>query len=328
MFGLHAGAAPSADLKDSLGDIPAGFDMAVQRRLSFSGSMHEGLRVSLCEPFVYVYTATSLNVPGALRGTTSYDGVTSGAQYPYALALNPYRMPTYESIGTSSSWAVGMTTAVASFLQQLLSCFGRYQVLSKLKLHYKPLVPTTDTANFVLAVTADGAHPVVGVSGNAGADFPVVSELDNGMNSVSFASWMPWSVEFPVDNTSKYTYQIPAYSTSTTSLTYPESDTRSCSFGSIACLWGNSGASYGNRGLLFWEYDIDLLDPFPINAETFPLTRILCRERLLEAKLPAPPRLKVDEPDDEPDLVSVRSSVPAPPPSSSRKPSAPAAASR
>jgi hypothetical protein len=270
LFPPFSGAA--ATLGDGLGDIPAGFTAPVQRRMQITGSMHQGLRLSLREPLALIgfNTYVTGSPPAGLIMQASIDGTSVQSQAPYVIGLSPFRLPMYQGAGVYAL-QTGMAFAQATFLEMLAICFSKYRVKRAIKLHYRPLVSTTDAANFGLAVTADGAHPVAGINGtNASgyANFPTLATLENGPTSISFASWMPWSVEWNIDNAEKYTYCLPNY----TSSAYPEADIRTTCFGSLACITGTVG-SVGTKGMLYWELEVDLLDPYPLYAVAASLSR-------------------------------------------------------
>jgi len=272
LFPLFAGAA--ATLGDGLGDIPAGFTAPVKRRMEVTGSMHQGLRLSLREPLalVSVNSVASGTPANALTMQSSVNGSTVQANAVYVVGLNPYRLPFYQGISSSTN-SVGVAFAQATFLEMLAMCFGKYRVKRAMKLHYRPLVSTTDAGNFALAVTSDGAHPVAGLNstviGTGAPNYPTVALLENGPTSISFASWMPWSVEWNIDNTEKYAYCLPNYGN--TSPFYPESDVRTTCFGSLACISG--AGTDGTKGMLYWELEIDLLDPYPLLSVAASLSR-------------------------------------------------------
>jgi hypothetical protein len=160
-----------------------------------------------------------------------------------------------------------MSFALSFMLSNMAESFGKYRVRGgKMKLHYNPLVPTSSTQSFTLAVSADGAHPVIGVVGTTQLEYPSYISLQQGPQSISFPAWLPWSAEYDVDDSEKYTYCVPIFSTS--NVVYPEPDTRSTAFGSLACFAGTSNV--GTYGELYWEADFELWDPFPLGVPVRP----------------------------------------------------------
>jgi hypothetical protein len=233
----------------------------------------------------------------------SVDDTTLTSVYPYAISLNPFRNMFYANVSTTD-WAAGIAFALAPFLANLSVSFGKFRVKSRLKLHYKPLVNLSDPSFFALAVSSDGAHPTVGLAGTAALNFPTLASLAAGPQTVEFAAWMPWSVEWEIDGTDKYTYQVPHATIDTVTFVWDEPDTRQCSFGSAACLAG-SGSTPGIKGMLYWDFSVDLADPYPLGTPTRPLYLSTLTDgaakwlepgsRLEEKKTPGP----VPSPDDD-----------------------------
>jgi hypothetical protein len=267
-----------------LGDepgVPAGYMSQVIRHFRFSGDMYRGVTISLCEPFCYIGVPATRPMditwdPG-LSVLGSIDGSTVTEQTPWTMGLNPYRGPMYiGSYGDSAAIQEGISFADSTFLANIAQSFTDFRVKGTLKLHYRPLVPTADTHNFILAVSNDGAHPIVGVSQFQSLPTPTFAKLDNGITSISFASWMPWSCEWPIDNSPKKMYQVPQYNMPEGAvMQYSEADTRMCNFGSIACLSSdNTGSDSATlSGQLYWEYEVEFLGPYPVSTQVFGLSR-------------------------------------------------------
>jgi hypothetical protein len=271
LFPLHSSTTPSSLPTDLAGgEMPLAFTAPVQRKFEFSGSMHHGLTVHLCEPLCYIGIPSS---PTATQGSFftvgSVDDTNIISVYPYTISLNPFRSMFYQFL-SNTDWTVGIAFALAPFLSNLAVSFGKFRVKTRLKLHYKPLVNLSDPSFFALAVSSDGAHPTIGLVGTAAFNYPTFASLAAGPQSVEFAAWLPWSVEWDVDGTEKYMYQVPHASADTTSFVFDEPDTRQCSFGSVACLAG-SGSTTGIKGMLYWDFSVDLVDPYPLGTPTRPL---------------------------------------------------------
>jgi hypothetical protein len=255
------------------GGVPAGYTSRPKPYCTMLGDFSDSVRIKILEPFCYIgigSTAYSY-VPyaPAIIMNTSADGSTLGYRAATSVAFNPYRCPFYSTPGAPpSTWYSGVAFPMAIFSQIFSQAFSEFQVSGRMRLHYQPLCPTSDLSNFALAVAPDGAHPLVGVSGNAYLDFPTFSTCELGPNSISFAGWEPWSAEFVIDNAKKFMYQVPNYSGGGSSTLYPEPDTRSCSFGSMSCAFSGITAGSANiaKGLLYWELDLHLQGPVPIGA--------------------------------------------------------------
>jgi len=277
-----------AEVKD-LKDIPAAYTGMVHRQFEMKGSMYGGMRMRILEPLAYIVTfapAVSGTNP-ALYMFGSNDGASIGLASPYAIALSPYRMPFYSTV-TASTWNSGVVIPNATFLTQFAVNYGRYRNCGRQKLHYRPLVNVQDTANFALAISSDPAHPVIGIPASLVVAFPTLPVLDNGPSSLSFASYEPWSAEFDVDMTPKYTYCLPKYGEGSAAIYYPEADTRSTCFGSLAIQYGSSGASYGTKGILYWENEYEFWDAYPLATNPMPFTLREEEQPEKERKLPPP----------------------------------------
>jgi hypothetical protein len=198
---------------------------------------------------------------------TSIDGVGDNVSIRtfYVGALSPWRLPFYQ-YNSTTTWSSGVAFVNATFLAAVAQSFTKYQVHGDLKLHYRPLTASIATDNYILAVTADPAHPVVGLQENPTVNFPTTATLNNGPASVQFVAWAPWSASFPVDNTPKHMYCFPQFATGTSTITYQEEDLRTTCFGSICALAAqdNSSSLITTAGELYWEYTVDFMDPFPI----------------------------------------------------------------
>jgi hypothetical protein len=313
----------------ALGDVPgvpAGYMAQVQRHFRFSGDMYSGVDLHLCEPLCLIGPPNENNTayPGLIF-SSSTDGSTVADTSISTVALNPLRC-LMKSFYTSSHWNNGIAFADAAFLANIVQSFTDFQVQSTLSLHYRPLVPTSDTNNFILAVSNDGAHPIVGVPQAAAPSYPTFTNLDNGITSIAFPSWEPWSCEWPVDHSMKKVYQLPVYTSDTATATYPEPDTRMCSFGSLACVSSyNTGTdAAGISGQLYWEFKLRLSGPFPISARNPVFTRLLglAHDRILARTLTPVVRLGPKQPievkggvarvstDDDDFVVTTPSSLP------------------
>jgi len=235
------------------------------------GDFSNSVRIKVLEPLCYIGIGSTSYAFGsytpALIANTSVDGGTTSFRPATSVALNPFRMPFYTTPGSApSTWYTGFLFPMAAFSQIFSQAFSEFQVSGRMTLHYQPICPTSDLSNFSLIVTPDGAHPLVGVTGNAFLDFPTFSTCEVGPNSIAFAGWEPWSAEFVIDNAKKFMYQVPVYGGPGTAL-FPEPDTRDCSFGSMSCAFSGLPPSSGGslaKGLLYWEIDLHLSGPIPI----------------------------------------------------------------
>lgn len=278
------GVSELKDLKD-LTNIPIAYTGMVHRQFEMKGSMYGGMRVRVLEPFAFLTTlapAVSGTNP-ALYMFGSNDGASIGIATPYAVGLCPYRMPFYSAV-TSSTWNSGFAIPNATFLTQMAVNYGRFRNCGRQKFHYRPLVNTFDTASFIMAVSSDPAHPVIGIPASLVVAFPTGPVLDNGPSSLAFTSYEPWSAEFDVDTTPKYTYLCPKYGEGSAAVYYPEADTRTTCHGSLGLQYLTPGASYGTKGILYWENEYEFWDAYPLATNPAPFT--LREEELPERKLP------------------------------------------
>jgi len=278
---------------ESTDGVPAGFTTGVRREFQITGDMHNQLAITFTEPLCLI--AAPMGAPGiapfgALLADGSVNGTSTQPNTWYTLGLSPLRLPGYGTSGSGPVEFCGVAFADATFLANLALSFGKYRVTGDITLHYKPLVSTTDGYNFVLGLSCDGAHPVTGVSQNPAIPFPSQGSLDNGNSSISWASWMPWSVSFPVDNTEKYTYFVPTYTGILPPTYYPEADIRQALFGSMSCLAnGASGSSTVTvtKGQLYWSYRVIFSDPWPTSTIVRSLTSLTSELLLRDGPRPS-----------------------------------------
>jgi hypothetical protein len=262
---------PSVAPGSTDGGVPAGYISRPKPYCTMMGDFSNSVRIKVLEPFCYLgIGSTTYSYPPyapAIIMASSVDGSSVGFRAATSVALNPFRLPFYTTPGAApSTWFTGFCFPMAAFSQIFSQAFSEFQVSGRMVLHYQPICPTSDLSNFSLIVAPDGAHPLVGVTGNAYLDFPTFSTCEVGPNSITFAGWEPWSAEFVIDNAKKFMYQVPVYGGPGTAL-FPEPDTRDCSFGSMSCAFsglpGSSGGSVA-KGLLYWEVDLLLSGPVPI----------------------------------------------------------------
>jgi hypothetical protein len=264
--------------------VPAGYTTAVQRSFEITGNMHGRCRVRFCEPFGEIVTPPNTVVQPPYAGlsmTASLNGTsTTTNDLIMQLALGSVRFPFITNSGLTvgtPSYYQGMAFPNATFGSNIGVNFGKYRNTGRLRLHYRPLVSTTDNSDFIIALSADGAHPVVGLS-QSQLSVPTFTTLDNGCNSLQFVAWQPWSIEWEVDNTEKFTHRYPYYQSGGTFLTIPwyEADTRASTFAGMTVLSnGTSGSSITVvKGQLYWETEFEYSDPWPVASGSVYLSAV------------------------------------------------------
>jgi hypothetical protein len=233
--------------------------------------MNRALRVKILEPLCGLSGAeTPATYPvapdtyGALDTFFSVDGSTvSGSSSIYVLGLNPMTMP-FVATATSTTTYTGAAFADGVTLSNLCQGFSKYRVHS-MALHWRPTASSVSPVRIGLAVTRDASQPQIGVPSLDSALYPNMSTLESCTNSIFFAAWLPWSQQFEVDTSEKYMtfnglYLGPGNGA------YPEADIRQSCFGAITALINQeslppSGTGHYRFGTLYWELDLELIDP-------------------------------------------------------------------
>jgi hypothetical protein len=276
-----AGVSPSSrsfrSIKPMFGDsesafAPVAINMRKVQRLSMSGDLLYGVRLRVCVPLCTINSnninTTSTTNPNGALGFTQASTVSGGTGVNIlnvnTVYLNPWRcgFRVASSVTTGSS-ITGVTYPNSLFPVFLSQCFNRYRIHGGMKLHYEPQCSTTEPTRYTLAFVNDYYHPGVGERAYQLNIPPQPGTLDDSPNSVSFSGWNAWSAEFPAVSEWKYIYTFPGFGVAP----YTDED-RLNFFGALTCVSSGSTqvAGTGNliTGRLFWEFEIELADAFPI----------------------------------------------------------------
>jgi hypothetical protein len=252
-------------------EAPAAVSTMSHRHFEMAGNLFTGVRCRVLEPFAGVcYPQSTVYDMGqgaypAWQLGASFNGTTVlTASTPYTMALNPIAMPCYFA-ANSTQWYTGVAFSDSNVLTLIASAFSRYRIHS-LKFHYRPACPTDTSGLLCFGYSEDCSHPLIGVSEFSNSNYPGISTLENGSNSVVFAPWLPWSMAVPVDTAPRYLSVDGVYAETTSSVVYDAADIRHTNFAS-ACLLANTNSSAGaiRLGEMYWEIDIDLYDAVPLS---------------------------------------------------------------
>jgi hypothetical protein len=249
---------------------PAAVSSMEHRKFEMSGNLFTGVRLKVLEPFggvcqpqSTVYDMQASSFP-AFQIASSNNGTSiQAASTPYAMGLNPVAMPFYFAV-SSTNWDTGAAFSDSNVQTLIASAFSRYRV-SKLTFHYRPTCPSITQGRLVFAYSQDVSHPLIGISEFSTSQYPGLSTLENGSNSISFAPWVGWSLAVPVDSDPRYMSLDGVYGASTNAV-YDAADLRHNCFGSVCCL--NNVKSTGDAlrvGELYWEIEMEFYDPVPIS---------------------------------------------------------------
>lgn len=257
------------------------------RHASISGDLLKGIRVKILEPFgsLYVPAASTPVQSAGFYPTLALLASTDGAApsilaYQGSTALNPVRCPfiTRNPTLLVDAYSIGLAYPDGYTLAQLAGGFSQYRVNS-LNLHYRPQTSTLYDASFWLAFTEDPAQPRVGVRTrplSSSSPWPTAATLESCANTISFPGWAAWSAQFPCHTDVKYLEQAGSFSSQSTGVVYGAPDIRTTCFGAITagCTRGTNVASEEERrvGELYWELDIEFMDPTPLRATPLPPT--------------------------------------------------------
>lgn len=261
------------------GSAPAAVSTTQHRSFSMMGNLFTGLTVRLCEPFASVIIPGSATYDQgggsfqAFSNTCTTDGKTVAEQDFYVTSLNPLRGAAYASTTSSPSyWQNMLTFPDGQFLQQIAGVFSRYRVKGGVTFHYRPMCATTTSVNFQFSVVGDPAHRLIGVNSGI-ASFPTLNTQLLSPTCMSFAAWLPWSATFPIDNTPKFTFEPSNALTGaqTTSNYFASAELRQSDFGAVVCLSNltATGTSSVKLGEMYWEYEVEFMDPSPLVAFDF-----------------------------------------------------------
>jgi hypothetical protein len=286
---------PGFRLKKPLFEMTEGAPAAVSTPFTrslceLSGDLYQGIRMKVRTPWLDVaapaaFTGITNTVP-CLLGQGTYDGSSIGLAFPNVVGISPWRMPMYTAI-TSSQWSQGLVVPNSAVPTNISESFSKYKYVGGLTLHYLPISTTTNGFSVTIAGSTDPAHPYLGLCGRE-TPFPTKAILENTSACVTFATWLPWSAEFPLSKEEFYMYQEPAYAPDTSTVTWDRAECRESLAGVIgAVLYGPAATgTIQVFGTLFAEYTVQLIDPSPVTALAVPdsLNRSHMRRTLLMSR--------------------------------------------
>jgi hypothetical protein len=232
------------------------------------------MRLKFCQPIAQLCNnGSSAAWPlGTMRQSGSINGSVYALQQWNTVYINPSRFG--GNAVTSATNSFSGTGVLDSQFISLIACgFSRWRVIGPMKFHYEAQASAFEQVQFAMCFTSDPYHPTVGALAYRNAStFPIVSTIDSAAGSLFFPSWESVSMEVQGDSSWKYMYAVPSYGAGAS--VQDESRLNFC--GALTCLvnYNSSVTDTAQRGRLFWEAEIEFMDPVPISLGTAFLNNI------------------------------------------------------